>query len=140
MKPPKTFLGVGWKFPPTFNKKTNSVEMVLDESDIDQSLQILLATRPGERVMMPDFGCDLRILAFENIDPNTLGEARSLVEKSILNYEPRITIENITLEPDTLQGIIHIKLDYTIRKTNTRTNIVFPYYLTEGTELDKTLS
>lgn len=139
MKPPKTFLGVGWKFPPTFDKKTNSVEMITDEGDIHQSLQILLSTRPRERVMMPDFGCDLNILAFENIDPNTLGEARSLVESAILNYEPRINIEEVVIEPDPLNGIIHIKLDYTIRKTNSRTNVVFPYYLTEGTELEKIL-
>jgi len=139
MKPPKTFLGVGWKFPPTFDKKTSSVEMVSDESDIHESLQILLSTRLGERVMMPDFGCNLNILAFENIDSNTLTEARHMVEMSILNYEPRINLEEVTIEPDTLNGIIYITLDYTIRKTNSRTNMVFPYYLTEGTELAKLL-
>jgi uncharacterized protein len=137
MKSPKTFLGVGWKFPPTFDKKMNSVQMVSDEADIKESLYVLLSTRIGERVMLPDFGCDLRILAFENIDTNTLSEARSMIEMAILNYEPRITLENVEFDTDSLNGIVQINVEYTIRKTNTRTNMVFPYYLIEGTELEK---
>jgi phage baseplate assembly protein W len=137
MKPPKTFLGVGWKFPPTFDKKMNSVQMVSDETDIKEALHILLSTQVGERVMLPDFGCDLRVLAFENIDTNTLSEARRMIEMAILNYEPRITLENIEIDTDALNGVVRINVEYTIRKTNTRTNIVFPYYLIEGTELEK---
>lgn len=137
MKPPKTFLGVGWKFPPTFDKKMNSVQMVSDEADIKESLHILLSTQVGERVMLPDFGCDLRVLAFENIDTNTLSEARRMIEMAILNYEPRISLENVEINADTLNGVVRINVEYTIRKTNTRTNIVFPYYLIEGTELEK---
>ena len=137
MKPPKTFLGVGWKFPPTFDKRMNSVEMISDEADIKECLFILLSTRRGERVMLPDFGCDLRILAFDNIDPNTLAQAQSMIEEAILNYEPRISLESVDISTDSLNGIIYINVVYTIRKTNTRTNMVFPYYLIEGTEIEQ---
>jgi hypothetical protein len=135
MKHRKTFLGIGWKFPPTFDKRTGSVEMVSEEADIQESLQILLSTRKGERLAKPDFGCDLSILIFETIDATTLNYARQMIEYAILMFEPRITLEKIEIVPNPNEGIIHFKLDYTIRKTNTRSNMVYPFYLLEGTEV-----
>ncbi len=56
----KSFLGTGWAFPVTFDKKPEcAVRMVSEVEDIEQSLTLLLSTRPGERVMRPDYGCNL---------------------------------------------------------------------------------
>ncbi len=135
MKHRKTFLGIGWKFPPTFDKRTRSVEMVSEYDDIIESLYILLSTKKGERLMLPEFGCNLNALIFETIDGNTLNNASKLIQDAILYFEPRITVDNIDLEPDETNGIINIKIIFTVRKTNTRSSMVYPYYLAEGSEV-----
>ncbi len=135
MKHRKTFLGIGWKFPPTFDKRTRSVEMVSEYDDIIESLYILLSTKKGERIMLPDFGCNLDALLFENINGNTLTNASQLIRDAILYFEPRITVDDIDLEPDDVNGIINIKIIFTVRKTNTRSSMVYPYYLAEGSEV-----
>jgi uncharacterized protein len=135
MKHRKTFLGIGWKFPPTFDKRTRSVEMVSEYDDIIESLYILLSTKKGERIMLPDFGCNLTGLIFENINGNTLTNASQLIREAILYFEPRITVDDIDLDPDEVNGIINIKIIFTVRKTNTRSSMVYPYYLAEGSEI-----
>lgn len=133
----KTFLGVGWKFPPTFDKKNQTVSLVSEEQDIRESLYILLNTKKGERVMLPDFGCDLQFLIFETLDSTTINYAKKTIENAILFYEPRIILDNINLSmTDPNMGILDIEIEYTIRKTNTRTSLVFPYYLIEGTDVN----
>ncbi len=136
MKPrKKTFLGTGWAFPPSFDKTYNTVEMVSDDEDIRQSLFILLSTKPGERVMLPTFGCNLQAMVFDTINPATISYLQSVIEEAILAFEPRITLESLDLEPEEEEGIININIEYLIRKTNTRSNMVYPYYLTEGTDI-----
>ena len=133
----KTFLGVGWKFPPTFDKKTQTVELVSEEKDIKESLYILLNTKKGERVMLPNFGCDLHFLIFETLDSTTINYAKKTIEEAILFYEPRIILNNLDLTiNDPNSGVLDINIEYTIRKTNTRTSLVFPYYLIEGTDIN----
>ncbi len=136
MKHRKTFLGVGWKFPPTFNKTTKSVEMVSEDQDIQESLRILLSTRPGERLMLPEYGCDTNALVFESIDANSISYMKNKIERAILYFEPRITLDQIDIRFDNqTDGLLLINIDYTIRKTNTRSNMVYPYYILEGTEI-----
>lgn len=132
----KTFLGTGWSFPPTFDKHSKSVKMVGEEEDIVQSLRLILSTSYGERVMRPDFGSNLALLNFRSMDGNTVNELRTYVEQSVLRFEPRVTLHNVEVNQDEIyEGILRIKLDYTIRKINVRTNIVFPYYFKEGTNV-----
>ncbi|MEM9685328.1 MAG: GPW/gp25 family protein [Bacteroidota bacterium] len=130
------FLGTGWSFPPAFSKVRKSLELVSHTEDIRQSLEILLSTRPGERITQPDYGCDLSQLLYE---PLTLGLGtyiKELVRTAILYFEPRILLERVDVKPDaTQEGIVNIGIDYTIRATNTRTNYVYPFYLIEGTDL-----
>ncbi len=131
-----SFLGKGWGFPPEFLDKSRSIAMTVDEEDIRKSLEILLSTRPGERVMRPDFGCDLGSLSFEPITSSLKSFIKDLIKTSILYHEPRITVEDIILNADQAQeGKINITIDYTIRNTNTRTNFVFPFYI--GEAIDK---
>lgn len=131
-----SFLGRGWSFPPTFSLAIKTVEMVEDEEDIRQSLQILLTTGLGERIMVPDYGCDLTTLNFDSITTSFTSYLKDLVKTAILYHEPRIKVEKIELSTDQArEGTVLISIDYIIRTTNTRTNYVYPYYINEATNL-----
>ena len=131
-----SFLGRGWGFPPTFSKGSRSVGMLQDEEDIRSSLEILLSTRIGERIMQPTFGCNLEDLVFENLDTGLKTYIADLVRTAILYHEPRIEVENVALEKVTdNEGVILINIDYRIRSTNSRQNYVYPYYQQEGSNL-----
>ena len=132
----KSFLGTGWSCPPAFGNRDGQVKMLSDVEDIQSSLEILLTTRPGERVMRPDYGCNLDELLFEPLTTTFKTYIKDLVSTAILYYEPRIEVNNIDLD-DTgeLEGRIVISIDYTVSATNTRFNFVFPFYKKEGTDL-----
>jgi hypothetical protein len=132
----KSFLGTGWGFPPAFNNKTSDVGMLSDVDDIQSSLEILLTTRPGERVMRPDYGCNLDELVFEPLTTTFKTYIKDLISTAILYYEPRIEVNSIDLD-DTgeLEGRILIVIDYTVSATNTRFNFVYPFYKNEATDL-----
>ncbi|EAY25100.1 GPW/gp25 family protein [Microscilla marina] len=136
MKHKKTFLGIGWAFPPTFDKRIKSVEMVSEEEDIRQSLFVLLSTKQGERIIYPDYGSDIQSMIFEPIDVNTTTYLKETIRRAVLNFEPRISLDEVNVEQDSEEeGLLLVTLVYTIRKTNTRTNMVYPYYIIEGTDL-----
>lgn len=132
----KSFLGTGWSFPPEFNKIDNSVQMVGDIADIEDSIRIILSTTPGERIMQPEFGCDLKRLVFETIDSTLLASLDHLIYHALLNFEPRITFLNTeVLNLDSPDGRLLIQINFKVIITNTRHNIVFPFYLLEGTNV-----
>ena len=132
----KTFLGTGWSFPPEFQGQAKAVKMVSDEEDIRHSLWILLSTAPGQRTMQPAYGCGLRTLVFESISASVCTEMQDMIERAILFFEPRITLDRIVVCSERItQGLIEIELTYTIRTTNTRSNMVYPFYFLEGTNL-----
>lgn len=132
----KTFLGSGWSFPPEFNKRSRSVRMVSGEEDIKESLRILMETKPNERVMQPDFGCGLKSLVFESINPSSLTMIKDTIRRAVLFFEPRIDLEDIEIdEKQAYEGLLTIKLVYTVRTTNSRTNLVYPFYFKEGTNI-----
>ena len=134
----QSFLGTGWDFPPTFVKDTGGVNMISDEQDIQSSLEILLSTRIGERIMQPTYGCELTKLLFEPLDTTLKAYLKDLINDAILYHEPRIILNDVKLETaDPNLGMIEITLDYTIASTNTRYNYVYPFYLSEGTNLTK---
>jgi phage baseplate assembly protein W len=130
---PASFLGTGWHFPPSFTDHGRDVLRVADEEDIQQSLTILLATAQGERVMLEDFGCDLNRFVFEEMDQRLANDLAAFVKKALLRYEPRIEVEDVEVEPggDT-EGMVRLRVVYRIPATNSRFNLVFPFYLKEG--------
>jgi phage baseplate assembly protein W len=131
----KTFLGRGWSFPPEFRRSEKAVHMTTDEVDIEKSLQILLSTRLGERIMVPDYGCNLDELLFKPLTLTLKTFVTDLIKRSILYHEPRIDVQKIAIDPvDERAGQLLITIDYTIRTTNSRKNMVFPFYKTEGSE------
>ena len=134
----KTFLGTGWSFPPAFDKPKETVTMVSEEEDVMQSLQILLGTRPGERVMQPRFGCNLDVMLFEPITTTLIAFVKELIENSILYFEPRIELDSININTvEVHDGLILIELNYTLRSTNSRFNLVYPFYLNEGSDVNE---
>lgn len=127
----KTFLGVGWAFPPQADV-AGDIETVAYEEDIRQSIQIILGTVPGERVMRPDFGAGLQALVFEPINTTTIALAQHRVEEALIAWEPRIDQLTIEVTADPPQGRLMIDIHYRIRATNTFYNLVYPFYLLEG--------
>lgn len=130
------FLGRGWAFPPRFDFEKNTPQMVEEEEDIRESLRIILSTARGERWMNPKFGCDLSSLVFDSIDSLLINRIKDAIGTAILNFEPRITLNEIDVDVSKgFDGMIVIALDYTIRKINVRSNIVYPFYFREGTNI-----
>lgn len=133
MREDAPFLGCGWAFPPTFRGDGADVDMVSGDTDIAQGLRILLSTRPGERIMREDFGCDLASQLFGELDQGLQNAVERLIEDAILEYEPRIDVERIDVQPrEDMPHCVQVELTYVIRGTNSRFNMVFPFYLMEA--------
>lgn len=128
-----SFLGRGWSFPPTFSKTTRGVEMTSDEEDIQKSLEILLSTSPGERFLRPKFGVNLDALLFEPLTTTMKTYIRGIIRHALLLYEPRIELHNVNLKgEEEIAGRVDILIEYTVRTTNSRYNLVYPFYRREG--------
>jgi uncharacterized protein len=131
-----TFLGRGWGFPPEFNRTAKGVGMLKNEEDIQSSLEILLSTRLGERIMQPDYGCNLDEMVFEAMNLTMRTYIKDLVEHAILYHEPRIELEKLDIDTAReAEGVLLILIDYRVRTTNSRFNFVYPYYKNEGSNL-----
>lgn len=136
MNEENTFLGRGWGFPPEFSNRSKSVTMVEAEDDILESLRILLATVPKERVMHPSYGCALKLQVFENINESVLTIIKDSIERAVLFFEPRIDLKEIAVDDtQAYEGILLLTLHYTVRTTNNRGNLVYPFYFKEGTNV-----
>ncbi|CAL1518630.1 hypothetical protein MMC2321_02374 [Chitinophaga sp. MM2321] len=110
--------------------------MVSDAADIEESIRIILSTLPGERTMRPDFGCNIRKLVFEVADSRLTAELNHIIYHALLEYEPRIHFVSVTVIDHTGQeGVIYLQLTYGIIATNTRHNMVYPFYYLEGTNI-----
>jgi phage baseplate assembly protein W len=134
----KSFLGTGWSFPPSFSNTKKGVIMVSDEADIRQSLEILLSTSFGERIMHPDYGCDLNGYVFETLNASVKAYIRNIIERAILYHEPRIKVRTVSFQGnEDAEGILNILIEYTVISTNSRDNYVYPFYIKEGTNISK---
>lgn len=132
----KSFLGTGWSFPPNFSRRFRTIEMVSEEEDIRQSLFLLFSVSPGERLMKPEYGCDLQSLVFERLTASIENRIVDMVHTAVLRFEPRVIADDVVVTfTDEHQGRIDIELIYTIRLTNSRHNIVYPFYFKEGTNV-----
>lgn len=124
------FLGKGWAFPVAFFNQGRGVSMAEAEDDIRQSLDILLSTSLGERVLRPAFGWKRDALMFEPLSTSFGSYLAREIENAILFFEARIDLNRVDFENSSDQtGLILIRLDYTVRATNSRTNLVYPFYL-----------
>lgn len=137
MQQKKSFLGTGWAFPPTFLKDEqgqSGIALAAEVTDIEQSLTILLSTRPGERIMRPDFGCALDDLLFEPASVSLHTYIKDLIRKAIMYYEPRVELRSVEINNEgETEGRVLIELDMVVRTTNNRFNYVYDYYKREAT-------
>lgn len=127
------FLGRGWSFPPTFDTFHYGVMLSAGDVDIREALHILLSTSLGERVMLATYGVDLISKVFTALTTTTANEIATMVTRAIIEWEPRVTVENVEVSDTILDGWIAITVDYVVRQTNARDNIVFPFYQVEAT-------
>lgn len=124
------FVGAGWAFP-TGLTATGAVHLVRGASELDAAIRLIIATRPGERVMRPEFGCRIWDQLFEPITPRTLGLVELAVRDALSRWEPRIEVTEVTAEPGRRggdDGEVIVAIDYLVRSTNDHRNLVFPFY------------
>jgi phage baseplate assembly protein W len=131
----QTFLGTGWSFPPTFRRETATVDMLANEADVQSSIQIIISTINGERVMLPNFGCNLQPHVFDVMNAPNIAMIQKIVNDALVYNEPRIIVESVTATPDEANGVLNIDVQYSIITTNTRYNYVYPFYISEATNI-----
>jgi phage baseplate assembly protein W len=127
----KSFLGVGWSFP--LDNAGGQADMVEFEEDIRQAILIILLTNNGERMMRPTFGAGLNSFLFEPINPTTMSGLQTRVHDALIDWEPRIDVIDVSVSPSAKQsGTVLIEISYRVRATNSIGNLVYPFYLGEG--------
>lgn len=131
----RSFLGIGWSFPPTFRREWYGIEMLVEEEDVRSSLHIILSTITGERVMLPTFGANLQPYVFDTMNVQNRTLIEKIVKEALIFHEPRIIVEEVVATPEQENGILRIDIAYTIIVTNTRYNYVFPFYIHEATNI-----
>jgi len=126
-------LGRGWKFPFTLDER-GEVALSDGEVDIQEAIWMILSTAFGERLMHPDFGCGIHDLVFAPNNTGTAGLARFYVDDALVRWEPRIDVEEVEVQADPAQPeLLLISVSYRVRMTDSRYNLVYPFYLTRGT-------
>jgi hypothetical protein len=128
------FLGTGWKFPVRLTT-AGEIALVREEEDIREAIRIILGTAPGERLMHPDFGCGIHDYVFAPNTVRTAGLIRYSVEQALNRWEPRIELEGVEAGPDPGDpAVILVVIRYRVKSTDSRFNLVYPFYLTRGEE------
>jgi len=128
----KDFLGIGWRFPTSLNER-RGVALSRFEKNIEECIWIILGTAKGERVMRPEFGCDIHELVFAPNNAETHGLIITAVTDALVRWEPRIMNINVDVKNDRdHEGQLLISVQYEVRATNTVFNIVYPFYLQRG--------
>ena len=130
----KDFLGCGWKFPPAVDPVTGRMLMTSQEEDIAEAVRIILFTRRGERIMQPEFGCGIQRFAFSDLGAIALRSMQQEILDALVHWEPRIREVTAEISKDRIrEGVLDIRVSYVVRSTNNPFNLVFPYYINEGT-------
>ncbi len=128
----KDFLGVGWKFPVKVDID-RKIAVSKYEEDIKEAIRIILGTAKGERIMRPDFGCGIHELVFAPINTTTITQVENNVREALIKYEPRIDVLRVEVSSERSdEGQLLVSIDYAVRATNTRFNLVYPFYMKEG--------
>jgi uncharacterized protein len=124
-------LGVGWAFP--VRPSGGRLTFARYEDDVEQAIGIILETTRRERLMRPDFGSDLRGFVFDSNSPVTHRALENEVQRALLRWEPRITVQAVQAYPDAARSnVVMVEVDYVVRRSNASFNLVYPFYLTEG--------
>lgn len=126
------FLGAGWGFPLKINNKGN-MKMSYFEQSIAESVRLIIGTSKGERLMRPDYGCEINELVFAPNNANTHSLIAFYIEEALVKWEPRIILEKVEATPsEENEAQIDIYIEYKVRDINTYFNMVYPFYLERG--------
>jgi phage baseplate assembly protein W len=130
--PTADFIGTGWAFPLSINSR-GGIEMARGDQDVQESIRIILSTPIGERRMRPEFGCGVHDLTFATNDPTTHGLIQHYVVEALTLWEPRALVAEVSVrtDPDEPARVL-VEIDYDLRSTNERRNLVYPFYLIPG--------
>jgi phage baseplate assembly protein W len=124
-------LGRGFAFP--LRLREGRLRMLGGDAKVYQSLWLILATAPGERPMLPRFGCGIHELVFEANTAALRGTVRERVREAIVRFEPRVDLLEVKVEsPLDRRNILEIAISYRVRANNSVYNLVYPFYLQEG--------
>ena len=130
------FLGKGFAFPLGVDPVTGRMKMAEYEEDIRQAIYIILMTRKGERVMRPEFGCDIHNYSFSGADFESLSGIEEAVREALILWEPRIT--DVEVHAYAAEGgKLNIGISYVVRSTNNPYNLVYPFYINEGLTVEE---
>jgi phage baseplate assembly protein W len=122
------FVGRGWAFPLRLDS-TGAFALSQGDDDVAESIRLILGTSPGERPMRPEFGSRLRDFVFRSATIDTAAELAREVENALLRWEPRIAVHSVNVMVDRDdRSRLYVDLDYVIKGTNDRRNLVFPFY------------
>jgi phage baseplate assembly protein W len=124
-------VGRGWGFPVGVSG-SGGIGLTSGHDDLEQAIRIILGTAPGERVMRPDFGCRIHELVFAPTTGETIGLARHYVEEALGWWEPRIEVDDVSVEADASDGVaarLWVSIRYSVRATKDERTLVYPFYL-----------
>ena len=129
-------IGSGLAFPLQVDRR-GGIALARDETDIEQAIELILATAPGERPMRPEFGCGVHDFVFDTIDASTIGKMELAIRDALDRWEPRVIVETVEFDLSGVdEGRLMIDIGYRVRVTNTMRNLVYPFYVIPAEELE----
>jgi phage baseplate assembly protein W len=129
-------IGSGLAFPLQVDRR-GGIALARDETDIEQAIELILATAPGERPMRPEFGCGVHDFVFDSIDAGTVGKMELAIRDALDRWEPRVVVQTIEFDLSGVgEGRLMIDIGYRVRATNTMRNLVYPFYVIPAEELE----
>jgi phage baseplate assembly protein W len=127
-------LGSGLAFPLRVDH-SGGLRLASGEEDVEQAIGLILGTSPGERAMRPEFGCEVHDLVFETVDAAMIGRIETAVRAALDRWEPRIEVTEIEFDLSrTREGRLDVVLEYRLRQTNSKRNLVYPFYVIPSEE------
>ena len=129
-------IGSGLAFPLQVDRR-GGIALARDETDIEQAIELILATAPGERPMRPEFGCGVHDFVFDSVDASTVGKMEEAIRDALDRWEPRVVVDTVEFNLDEVaDGRLIIDIGYRVRVTNTMRNLVYPFYVIPAEELE----
>jgi phage baseplate assembly protein W len=127
-------LGSGIAFPLQVDRR-GGLALARDETDVDQAIELILGTAPGERPMRPEFGCGVHDFVFDTIDAGTVARMETAIRGALDRWEPRIEVTDMQFDLSGADsGRLLIQIDYRVRATNHMRNLVYPFYVIPAEE------
>jgi uncharacterized protein len=129
-------IGSGLAFPLQVDRR-GGIALARDETDIEQAIELILGTAPGERPMRPEFGCGVHDFVFDSVDASTVGKMEEAIRDALDRWEPRVIVQTVEFDLSYVgEGRLVIDIGYRVRVTNTLRNLVYPFYVIPAEEFE----